>query len=237
MRVAGIEGLERLELLACPLGLAGRLELVGQQLPQLDEHLDVERGVQQPGSGQRPGRPVGGGVLLLHPVAEQGLDQRGQPDARVAEQPSGQLGVEERARAPGRPRPGRRGPGSRRGGSTRCRPAPPGAGRASRSRSGRPGRCRRPRAGAGSGRRGRSSGSPTRARRRSRPDRSPPPSAAQASARPGGVSVSERQPVAQLEQRSERGSGCRGVARLAAGVARASWSAARGGSGIVWVMS
>ena len=30
--------------------------------------------------------------------AEHGLDQRGQPDARVAEQPAGQLGVEQRAR-------------------------------------------------------------------------------------------------------------------------------------------
>ena len=47
------------------------------------------------GSGQRTGRPVHGRVLLGHPVAEQGLDQRGQADARVTEQAAGELGVEE----------------------------------------------------------------------------------------------------------------------------------------------
>ena len=87
--------------------LPASTQLGGQHVAQLDEHLDVEGGVLQPRLRQRPGRPVGGGVLLGHPVAEQGLDERGQPDARVAEQPPGQLGVEQRGRGAGRPRPGR----------------------------------------------------------------------------------------------------------------------------------
>ena len=98
MRVAGTKLLQRLELLARPLGLAGRLELGREEVSQLDQHLDVEGGVLQPGLRQRPGRPVGRGVLLLHPVAEEGLDEGRQPDAGVAEQPAGQLGVEQRAR-------------------------------------------------------------------------------------------------------------------------------------------
>ena len=67
-------------------------------LPELDQHLDVERGVLEPRLGQRPGRPVDGGVLLLHPRAEQRLDQGRQPDPRVVEQPAGELGVEQRRR-------------------------------------------------------------------------------------------------------------------------------------------
>ena len=88
----------RLELLPRPLVLAGLDQLCGQRLPELHEHLDVERGVLQPRLRQRPPRPVDGRVLLLHPAAEHRLDQGGQADAWVAEQPPGQLGVEERAR-------------------------------------------------------------------------------------------------------------------------------------------
>ena len=80
------------------------------------------------GCGQRARRPVDGRVLLAHAQAEHGLDQRGQADPRVAEQPAGELGVEELGRGAGRPRAGTAGPGWRRAGSTRRRRAPPGAG-------------------------------------------------------------------------------------------------------------
>ena len=51
------------------------------------------------GSGQRPRRPVDGRVLLAQAAAHDGLDQGGQADPRVAEQPAGELGVEQRGRA------------------------------------------------------------------------------------------------------------------------------------------
>ena len=95
----GLEGEQGLELLPRPLVLAGFDELCGQRRPELHEHLDVERGVLQPRLRQRPPRPVDRRVLLLHPPAEHGLDQGGQADAGVAEQPPGQLGVEQRTRA------------------------------------------------------------------------------------------------------------------------------------------
>ena len=72
-----------------------RRSCCGDHVAQLDEHLDVERGVLQPGLGQRPRRPVDRGVLLAHRRAEDDLDQGGQADPRVAEQPGRQLGVEE----------------------------------------------------------------------------------------------------------------------------------------------
>ena len=90
-----LEAAQRVELLAGPLGLAGLLELGGQQVAQLHEDLDVEGGVLQPGLRQRARRPVDGRVLLLHPAAQQGLHQRGEPDAGVAQQAAGELGVEE----------------------------------------------------------------------------------------------------------------------------------------------
>ena len=75
---------------ACP-ARAAALERVAQ----LDQQLDVERGVAQPGLGERAGGPVGGGVLLGQGVAEHLLEQRGQPDAREAEEAAGELGVEQ----------------------------------------------------------------------------------------------------------------------------------------------
>ena len=87
----------RLELLAGPLQLA----LLGQQLredvAQLHQHLDVQRGVDEPVVGQRAARPVGGAVALLQREPEQLLDQRAQPDAGEPGEPPGQLGVEQRA--------------------------------------------------------------------------------------------------------------------------------------------
>ena len=52
-----------------------RIARPSEQVEQLDEHLDVEGGVVQPGRGQRPGRPVDRRVLLRQPEAEQRLDQ------------------------------------------------------------------------------------------------------------------------------------------------------------------
>jgi hypothetical protein len=90
-----LETAQGVELLARPLALAGRLELRLEHVAQLDQHLDVEGGVLQPRLGQWPGRPVDRRVLLLHPEAEQGLDEGRQPDPWIAEQPAGQLGVEQ----------------------------------------------------------------------------------------------------------------------------------------------
>ena len=85
---------------------------------------------------------------------EQRLDQRGQADPRVAEQPAGQLGVEQRGRRAARPRRRQGRSWWRRAGSTRRRRGPPASGvEVVEARSGRPARCRRPRGAAGSGRR------------------------------------------------------------------------------------
>ena len=223
------EAPQRVELLARPLVLAGLHQLGGEHVAQLDEDLDVESGVLQPRSGQRPGRPVGCGVLLLHRVAQQGLDQRGQADPRVAQQPPGELGVEQRRRD----QPDLGEAGEVLGGGVQdplgALERPPGAGRGSRSRSGRPGTCRRPRGGAGSGRRARSSGSPTRARRRWRPGRWRRARARQASTRPGGVSVSGGRP----SRRESSGAGGAGraarVPRPAYGVRRRRLAVGRSG--------
>ena len=136
-RGVGTKSRRRLELLARPVELAGLDQLGVQRVAQLDQHLDVQGGVLQPGCGQRAGRPVDGRVLLLHPVAEHRLDERGQ--ARPAGGRAG--GRPARCRtarsASARPRPGRAGPGSRRAGSTRCPRAPSAAGPAWTARSGR----------------------------------------------------------------------------------------------------
>ena len=105
----------------------------GDRVAQLDEDLDVEGGVAQPGLGQRSGRPVDGGVLLgqrqpevvLHRGAEArpGAGRRVGPRARCRTA----------APAAGRPARGTAGPESRRGGPTprpRCRRRP-GRGRGS----------------------------------------------------------------------------------------------------------
>src|SRR3712207_6949874 len=49
------------------------LEDGGQRVAQVDEHLDVQRGVDQPLLGQRAGAPVGGRVALLQRVPQQRL--------------------------------------------------------------------------------------------------------------------------------------------------------------------
>ncbi len=92
-------GHDRGELLLGPVALALLVELVGQRVPQLDEHLDVQRGVAQPRLGEGTGRPVGGGVALLQRQPQHLLDDRAEPDPGVAQQPAGQLGVEDPGRA------------------------------------------------------------------------------------------------------------------------------------------
>ena len=123
------------------------------------------------GLGQRAGRPVHRRVLLAEPAAEELLDQGGQADAGVAQQPAGELGVEQGGRA--QPQLGQAGQVLRRGVQD-----PLGALERLRQRvevveGDRVDQCgaRRPRGAAGPGRRGRSSGSRRLARRRSRPAR------------------------------------------------------------------
>ena len=86
---------DRLELLPGPVALALLLEDRGQRVAQVDQHLDVQRRVDQPLLGQRPGAPVGRRVPLHQRVAEQRLDHRAEPDAGEAGQPGGELGVED----------------------------------------------------------------------------------------------------------------------------------------------
>ena len=88
-----------LELLLGPLGLAGLGQHVDQRGPQRDQQLDVERGVDQPVVGQRPGAPVVGRVALLQADAEVVLDHGAQRDPFLAEQPAGEFGVEQPRRA------------------------------------------------------------------------------------------------------------------------------------------
>ena len=88
-----------LELLARPPGLALRREVDAHEVAQVDEHLDVEGGVPQPRLGQRPRRPVDGGVLLGQRQPEVVLDHGGEPDPRQPEQTPRELGVEELSRA------------------------------------------------------------------------------------------------------------------------------------------
>ena len=86
-----------LELLVSQLELALAAELVLERVTQLEEHLDVEGGVDEPRVGQRPGGPVGGRVALLEPQPEHPLDHRAEPDPLEPGQPAGQLGVEDPA--------------------------------------------------------------------------------------------------------------------------------------------
>ena len=87
---------DRAELLGGELGLALLDELGGQHVADVDEVLDIERGVFQPGLGKGARRPVGRRVRLRERDAECVLDDRAEADALVPEQARGQLGVEDR---------------------------------------------------------------------------------------------------------------------------------------------
>ncbi len=142
------------------------------EVAQLAEHFDVERGVLQPRVGKGTGGPVGGGMLLGHGLAEIVLDERRQADPRQVEQSAGEFGVEQGVWA--QPDLGEADE------VLRCRMQDP-LSRADgvlqltepsvEGQSDRSGRCLRRRVGPGSGRRVVSTGSPTRARRRWPPDR------------------------------------------------------------------
>ena len=67
-------------------------------IAQLQQHLDVQGRVDQPVLRERAGRPIGGGVALLEPQAEDFLDHGAQTDPLEASQPPGKLGVEDRRR-------------------------------------------------------------------------------------------------------------------------------------------
>ncbi len=62
---------------------------------QLDEHLDVQCGVDQPVVRQRTGGPVGGAVPLAQVQPEHLLHERPEADPGQAGQPARQLGVEQ----------------------------------------------------------------------------------------------------------------------------------------------
>ena len=99
-------------------------QLGGERVAQLDQHLDVERGVAQPGLGQRPGRPVGGGVVLRQREPEECSTTAPRPDPRQAGQPRRRARCRRADAGAARARPGRAGPGWRRAGPTRRRRAP-----------------------------------------------------------------------------------------------------------------
>ena len=123
-------------------------------------------------AGQRPGGPVGRRVALLQREAQHLLDDGAQPDARVAEQPAGQLGVEQQGRDQpdlGQARQVLRGGVQHPlGVGDRVAPSAERSGRATGSIRHGPA----PRGAAGRGRRAGRTGSPRPARRRPRPARS-----------------------------------------------------------------
>ena len=96
-RGAGEPG-ERVELLLGPHHLVLRRQVVGHEIADLTEHLDVEGGVTQPGLRQGSGRPVHGRVLLGKAEAEVVLDDRGEPNPRQTHEASPELGVEQARR-------------------------------------------------------------------------------------------------------------------------------------------
>ena len=106
-----------------------RSSSAAMHVAQLDEHLDVERGVLQPRLGQRARRPVDRGVLLAHPAARaaprpgwRGRRAGSRAGGRRARCRRGCVGSQADLGA------GRAGPGWRRAGSTRRRRAPPASG-------------------------------------------------------------------------------------------------------------
>ena len=84
-----------MELLPGPVQLALPVQLLLQGVAQVDEEFDVQGRVAQPGLGQRPGRPVDGGVALLQDEPEDVLHHRAEADAREAGEPPGEFGVEQ----------------------------------------------------------------------------------------------------------------------------------------------
>ena len=227
IRVVWAKPAQRLELLGGPPVLAGLDQLGGEQVAQLDQHLDVEGGVLEPRARAAAGStsrrrsapwPSGSPAASRRAwPARRGGGRAGDRRARCRRVGSGR----DRARSC------TAGPGWRRAGSTRCPRGPPATAPASRRRWGRPGPCWRPRGAAGSGRRGPSSGSPRRARRRSRPARLPAARASQNSASARLVSTILGSP----SRRVRSGASGRSVASGSGVLAEASSGAGRRGEG------
>ena len=133
------------ELLPGPVVLAGLDQLGGEHVAQLDQHLDVERGVLEPGPRQRPGRPVDRGVLLGEP-AGRAASRPGWPARPAGSRAAGRRARCRRASAGTRPELGQAGQvlGGGVDDPLGARRAPPAAGPAWSGRSGRPGGCPEP---------------------------------------------------------------------------------------------
>ena len=98
-RTDGLALEHRLELLRGDLASCRRSSSSSaDRVAHVEQQLDVERGVDEPGLRQRPGRPVGGGVLLREVDAEQLLDDGAEADAGEAGEPGAELGVEDARR-------------------------------------------------------------------------------------------------------------------------------------------
>jgi hypothetical protein len=96
-----LEAGERLELLVRPRELAGTLEAFDHRLAQLQQRLDIECGVLEPRSGQRPGRPVDRRVLLGQGEAQQAVDQRGESHrGRFSSRPASSVSNSDRGYMP-----------------------------------------------------------------------------------------------------------------------------------------
>ena len=105
---------DRGELLPRPLVLALLGELDGERVPQVGQHLDVERRVLEHLRRQRPDRPVSGRVLLGQPEAEHLLQHRAERDPRVARAAARPAPCRTASAAGSRSRRGRAGPATPR---------------------------------------------------------------------------------------------------------------------------
>ena len=92
-RRRGLEGAHVLEFLCCPIGFALLQQDVGDRVAQLEQHLDIQRGIVQPVVRQRTLRPVRRAVSLHQLQTQQPLHHRGQVDPVIAGQPACQFGV------------------------------------------------------------------------------------------------------------------------------------------------
>ena len=92
------EAADALELLPGPIVLAGSTSSAASSSRSSSSSSTSRAAYSSQGSRQRTPRPVHRGVLLAQAVPEQRLHQRGQRHAGEAEQPAGELGVEERGR-------------------------------------------------------------------------------------------------------------------------------------------
>ena len=87
------------EFLPRPFGLALGRQHHHEGVPQFHQQLDVQRRVAEQFGRQRAGGPVGGRVALFQRPPQHRFHQRAEADPGEAEQPAGQLGVEQPPRA------------------------------------------------------------------------------------------------------------------------------------------